>query len=113
MLGPAWCEHDLIFCNHHGGPLRGDNLVRDYHKLVAQAGVPYIRIHDQRHTYATWAIAAGVDAKTVSELLGHAGPEITLRLYTHPSKEQHRAAAHAIGGKLLHKNATGPDQAAR
>lgn len=40
-------------------------------KLLQQAGLPSIRFHDLRHTFATHALASGVDAKTLSGILGH------------------------------------------
>ena len=56
-------------------------------KLFAQAaknaGLPHIRLHDLRHTYATLALGAGVHPKIVSERLGHANIGITLDSYSH------------------------------
>lgn len=45
-----------------------------------------IRSHDLRHTYASMLYDAGVDVKTAQKLLGHATPEITMRIYTHLSE---------------------------
>jgi integrase len=59
-------------------------LVRDHFEIiVARAGVPRIRPYDLRHTYATLALKAGVPIKVVSEALGHASIELTLRTYVH------------------------------
>ena len=55
-----------------------------------------VRIHDLRHTYGTWQAQAGVDAKTLSELMGHSDPRITLDLYCHTSLEVKRAAVEKI-----------------
>jgi integrase len=45
------------------------------------AGLPKIRLHDVRHSYATAALAAGIPAKIVSERLGHANIAITMDTY--------------------------------
>ena len=46
-------------------------------------GLPVIRLHDLRHTYATLALVSGIHAKIVSERLGHANIGITLDCYSH------------------------------
>jgi integrase len=46
-------------------------------------GLPSIRLHDLRHSYATAALAAGIPAKVVSERLGHATIAITMDTYSH------------------------------
>lgn len=51
-----------------------------------------ITFHGLRHTYATMLVAAGADAKLVSQLLGHSDVAITMRLYVHPDEESKRAA---------------------
>ena len=48
-----------------------------------KVGLPPIRLHDVRHSYATTALAAGIPAKIVSERLGHANVQITLDTYSH------------------------------
>ena len=53
---------------------------RDGRKRV---GLPAIRLHDVRHSYATAALAAGIPAMIVSERLGHATVQITLDTYSH------------------------------
>jgi integrase len=48
-------------------------------------GLPPIRLHDLRHTWATLALQAGVPVKIVSEILGHASVTITYDTYSHVS----------------------------
>ena len=57
-------------------------------------GLPPIRLHDVRHSYATAALAAGIPAKIVSERLGHANVQITLDTYSHviPGLDEQAAA---------------------
>jgi integrase len=63
---------------------------------VEKAGIKeHFRLYDLRHTFATRAVAAGVDLPTLSAILGHTSIQMTMR-YVHPAEEQKRFAA----GKL-------------
>lgn len=59
-----------------------------FHKLMGQLGIPKMKYHGLRHSFATRCIEAGCDYKTVSVLLGHASISTTLNLYVHPNMEQ-------------------------
>ena len=62
---------------------------RNYYKdLLAQLGIPDLKFHGLRHSFATKCIEAGCDYKTVSVLLGHANISTTLNLYVHPNADQ-------------------------
>jgi len=61
-----------------------------YHKLLQTAGIQTINYHALRHTFATRCIEAGVDVKTLSELLGHTDASITLNTYVHSSMDRKR-----------------------
>ena len=62
------------------------------------AGLPDIRFHDLRHTFATHALASGVDAKTLSGILGHTNASFTLDTYTHVTTDMQKNAANIVGG---------------
>ncbi len=64
---------------------------RDYYtRLLKKQNLLFVTFHGLRHTFATRCIESGSDYKTVSELLGHADVETTLRLYVHSDMEQKR-----------------------
>ena len=65
--------------------------------ILHKAGLPDIRFHDLRHTFATHAIASGVDAKTLSGILGHTNASFTLDTYTHVTGDMQRTAAEIVG----------------
>ena len=68
--------------------------------LLHHAGLPSIRFHDLRHTFATHALTSGVDAKTLSGILGHTKASFTVDIYTHTTNNMHRKAAEIVGGFL-------------
>lgn len=61
-----------------------------YNRLMARLGIPKLRYHGLRHSFATRCIESNCDYKTVSVLLGHANIATTLNLYVHPNMEQKR-----------------------
>ena len=75
--------------------------------LLKRAGLPSIRFHDLRHTFATHALASGVDAKTLSGILGHTNASFTLDTYTHVTPDMQQEASHIVGGFL--ENLLGKD----
>ena len=57
-------------------------------------------IRDSRYTFATHALANGVDAKTLSGILGHTKASFRADTYTHTTTDMHRKAAEIVGGSL-------------
>jgi len=67
-------------------------------QLLQKAGLPNIRFHDLRHTFATHALTSGVDAKTLSGILGHTNASFTLDTYTHVTTDMQQRASNIVGG---------------
>ncbi len=61
-----------------------------YHKVLIECDIEPIRYHALRHTFATRCIEAGVDVKTLSEILGHSKTSMTLDTYVHTTMKQKR-----------------------
>lgn len=72
------------FGNSRVVPLTPNGLDTAHRKLLASVSVPYIRLHDLRHTMATNAIRQGASMRALADVLGHADPSITAKFYTHP-----------------------------
>lgn len=73
--------HGFVFCQNDGSPI-GHRSVYEHIKIIAaKIGVPALRVHDLRHTYAVLSLQAGVDIKTVQESLGHHTAAFTLDQY--------------------------------
>ena len=64
--------------------------------ILKNTGLPSIRFHDLRHTFATHALAGGVDAKTLSGILGHTNASFTLDTYTHVTGDMQKQAANTV-----------------
>lgn len=59
-----------------------------YKHMMKSLGIPEMKFHGLRHTFATRCIESNCDYKTVSVLLGHANISTTLNLYVHPNMDQ-------------------------
>ena len=56
-------------------------------------GIPDMRFHDLRHSYAVISLRSGDDIKTVQENLGHATASFTLDVYGHVTEDMRKASA--------------------
>ena len=74
-----------------------DSIVNLHKKILKDAGLPHIRFHDLRHTFAILALQNGVDVKTVSGMLGRYDAGFTLRTYTHATRQKQDEAAQTMG----------------
>ena len=74
-----------------------DSVLHMLHRVLKRAGLPKVRFHDLRHTFATHALASGVDAKTLSGILGHTNASFTIDTYTHVTPDMQRAASDVVG----------------
>src|SRR6266700_2052634 len=86
--GEKWQDRGLIFSNIYGGFFDADHMGAMFKKLLKKAGLPDVRFHDLRHSVATVLLAAKIDLKVVSELLGHSSVAITADIYAHVLPEQ-------------------------
>ena len=82
-----------VFPSTTGGPISPDSVLHMLHRVLKRAGLPRVRFHDLRHTFATLALQNGVDVKTVSGMLGHFSAGFTLDTYAHVTTASQRQAA--------------------
>lgn len=106
-LGPAWQEHGLIFTWYDGRPIHPERFSKWFEVRAIRSGLPRIRLHDLRHSYATAALAANVSPKVVSERLGHAKVGITLDVYSHVLPSMDEQAALTVARLILGDDAEG------
>ncbi|MCD7820195.1 MAG: site-specific integrase [Lachnospiraceae bacterium] len=67
-----------------------------YKRFLKMAGLDSLTFHTLRHTYATRCVESGMDAKSLSEILGHANVNTTLQRYVHPSMESKKSQANLL-----------------
>ena len=93
-------ESPWVFPSSTGGPIAPDSVLHMLHRVLKRAGLPRVRFHDFRHTFATLALQNGVDVKTVSGMLGHFSAGFTLDTYAHVTTASQRQAAKTMGSIL-------------
>ena len=95
-------------------PVDPNAAYRHMKTLLQRAGLPSIRFHDLRHTFATLALESGMDVKTLSAMLGHVSAATTLDIYTHITDDMRLTAAanidRGIGKAAPQEDASEPGQ---
>ena len=91
---------EWVFPSPTGGPMSPDSVLHMLQRVLKRAGLPRIRFHDLRHTFATLALQNGVDIKTVSGMLGHFSAGFTLDTYAHVTTSAKRESAKTMGNIL-------------
>lgn len=99
-VGAGYLGHDLVFAMPDGRPYHPERLSRTFQARAKKHGLPKIRLHDLRHTWATLALEAGVHPKVVQERLGHANISITLDIYSHVSPAMQADAADRVAALI-------------
>ena len=83
-----------------GNPVSVRSYQRSFELLLKKLKIPHKGFHSLRHTFATRALECGMDVKTLSEILGHKNPTITLNRYAHSLMEHKKEMMNRLG-KLL------------
>jgi integrase len=107
--GDTYPDHGLLAVYPDGRPLHPDTITARFNRLVDRAGLPHIRLHDVRHTYATVSLECRVNPKIVSERIGHVSLAFTLQTYTHRSEGRDRDAAETVASLFVPRPARGVD----
>lgn len=79
------CRSSLVVTTERGRALRNSNWSDVWRDSVERANVGHVRIHDLRHTYASWLLQDGISLAEVGRLLGHQSTQTTAR-YAHLSE---------------------------
>ena len=86
------CRPDYFVCSGTTTPIEPRTYRNYYMKIIEEIGLPRLKFHGLRHTFATQLIASKADVKTVSAMLGHSDITTTLNTYVHPSQDDKRNA---------------------
>jgi integrase len=99
--GGLWQNTGLVFTTTMGTPLNVRSLTyRSFRPLLERAGLPRIRFHDLRHTFATLLLSSRTHPKIVQEMLGHANISQTVDTYSHMLPDMQDRAVEAIESTL-------------
>lgn len=96
QAGGAWQESGYVFTTSVGTPIEPRNLLRTFSRLLSEAGLRKVRLHDLRHCFASLQLAEGTAARVVMEQLGHTQISTTLGIYSHVTDSLHRESAKRI-----------------
>jgi len=96
QCGEGYNDEGFIFASPMGTCIEPRTMQDAFKRVLGGAGVQDANFHALRHTFATRALEAGIPAKVVSEILGHASVGITLDLYSHVSLDTKRDAINKI-----------------
>lgn len=98
--GPAYEDGNLVFCRENGTLLHPNEITHTFSRLVAQAGLPKIRLHDVRHSAVTAMLRSGVPVKVVAERVGHASTSFTQDVYASVLPDMQRDAAERLAAAI-------------
>ena len=108
IVGPAYKDQDFVFAMPDGNPYHPDRFSREflrkqvqYNKANPDIPLPRLVLHGLRHTWATLALAEGIDIKIVSERLNHSSSHITREIYTHVTPPMQSDAAERVASKIF------------
>ena len=86
-VGDNWVEHDRLFTTWNGEPMRPNRPYTWLQKFCERENLPFKGLHNFRHALVTNLVYERTDIATVSSIVGHSNPNITLGIYTHEIKE--------------------------
>lgn len=100
VVRPLSPERNFIFWTVPGRPLALSNWQHKHQQVCAEAGIPTIRLHDLRHTFATLALEQGIPVQVVSNMLGHSRITTTIDRYQHITADFQRSAVDVLDALL-------------
>ena len=89
-------ESGLVFTDESRHRITPQAAYRAFKLVVTDRGMPQVRFHDLRHSYAVASLRSGDDAKTVQENLGHATVAFTLDVYGHVTEQMKTESANRM-----------------
>ena len=106
--GRLWVDNDLVFPNEAGEVQSYRTIYDCYKRRVDEIGLPQVRFHDLRHTYARLMLDSGCDFATLQKNLGHHSLDFTIKTYGHLSAKHLKGKATELNNYLskniLHQN---------
>ena len=101
FMEDAYQDNDLIFCYEDGSIFSINAVNHLFTKLLITAGLPHIRFHDLRHTYATLLLNRGIHMKVAQSILGHSSIKTTMDIYSHSNENMQKEAVKEINSIIF------------
>ena len=92
-------KNDFVLVSHNNKQLQPRAYQKSFENLLKKLKIKHYGFHALRHTFATRLLENGVDIKTISELMGHSSPTITLNRYVHTNIQNKRKAMEILTKK--------------
>ena len=102
MVGEGYRDAGLVFCHPDGRPYHPDRFSREFDRRIAKYGLPRIRLHDLRHTWATLALEAGIPVEIVAQRLGHS-VAVCASTYRHVTPAMASGAAERVAALIFER----------
>lgn len=89
-------QYNLVFTNEIGEPITAKSYANSFKRQMIKIGMPDVRPHDLRHSYAVISLQNGTDFKTLQNNLGHSSASFTLDVYGHISDTMRKESANQM-----------------
>ncbi len=93
-------SHSIYVISSGVKPISIRSYQRTFANILQKIAIPHRGFHSLRHTFATRALECGMDVKTLSEILGHKSPTVTLNRYAHSLMEHKKEMMNKVGRLL-------------
>ena len=106
-LGPDWGNDlGLVFVNESGTPIERRNLRRrNWKAILNRSGIDtHLTLHNMRDIFASLALGNGQNVVTVSSMLGHRDPSVTLQRYSYAMPDSGREVANVMDAVIAAAN---------
>jgi len=98
--GAKYQDNNLVICQSNGQPYTVDYYTHKFKRLLAVNGLKKIRLHDLRHSHATYMLRLGVNVKAMQKRMGHSTFSTTMDTYSHVLDDMGREAADTLNSGL-------------
>lgn len=97
LLGNYYKNSDKVCVLSDGTPITCNYLSKNFNKVIKNSNLPYIKLHELRHSCASNLLSMGFSVVQVAEWLGHSSPSTTLNFYAHIDSNSKKDMANSIG----------------
>lgn len=101
LFSNDWMDTEFVFKDEYGNYYNPSRLSRQWVLFQKKHNLKHIRLHDLRHTCATYLLSHNVPIATVSKKLGHSNIYTTLDVYTHSLDSDDIEASNLLNNMVI------------